>query len=99
MTKVMMALVAVVMVPVAASAESWDVTGPRGGTATGSISCGHGDQTLSCNRTGILTTPGARAVDRAATRVTDSGGTIKTITSTGAGGRSVTVTRTRVRGN
>ncbi len=98
MTKVMIALV-VVLTPMAAAAESWDVTGPRGGTATGSISCARGDGTLTCDRAGTLTTPGARTVDRAAVRVTDSGGTVKTITSTGAGGRSVTVTRTRVRGN
>ena len=85
--------------PIAAQAESWSMTGPRGGTAEGSGTCTGEAGTLTCDRVGTVVTPMGVTLDRTGHRVTDAGGTVKTITTTGAQGRSVTVTRTRVSGD
>lgn len=97
--KAIVLVVAALVFPVAAQSETWTGTGPRGVTVTGSGTCVRANATLTCNRAGVVTGPNGRAADHVVNRVTNAAGTVKTLTTTGVRGRSVTSVRTRTRGN
>jgi hypothetical protein len=81
------------------AAETWSATGPKGGTSEGTISCAHQTGSLTCARSAVYGSPKGITLDREAGRVTAGGLTERTIVTTGQRGHSITVTRTRTRGN
>jgi hypothetical protein len=84
------------LAPLAALAEtSWTKTGANGATSTGTVDCAKGEGAITCTRDAELTTPGGKLFDRDGTRILTSEGSTLNLTTTGSGGRTITVTRER----
>jgi|GEM_PF-3300742 len=76
---------------------TWSATGPKGGTAHGTVSCAAGEGTLTCNHAGEFTGPGGQTAKRQGVWTATKDSVHATWTTTGPKGRTVSGERTRTR--
>ena len=79
-----------------ATAQSWTVTGPQGGSGSGGASCAQTDDARTCTRGGTYTTGGGRIYDWSRTRTaTADSVTVATTTHRPRGSKNATWSRNR----
>ena len=81
----------------AAQAQSWTVTGPKGGTGGGEVACTQGDATYSCNSSRTYTTQQGRIFESEWTQFADADSVTSTRNVLRPSGKSTGATFTRKR--
>ena len=94
--KPILALTFFVLTAGLATAQSWTVTGPQGGSGSGGASCTQTDEARTCSRSGSYTTGGGHGSDWNRTRTATSDSvTVDSTANRPRGTKSATWSRKR----